>query len=179
MAYSEHKISVFDVDDTLTITDAKVKVKDSITGETFSLTADEYNDFDYQYHHELDFSDFDSYEVLKAGKLIEEYVAVLEKAYNSNKAVSIVTARSQRDLIYQWVKEHVGFHVNRDLIFAVSDPEHGFEGTIPEKKEKAFKEILKMGFTDIEYYDDSIKNVRQIRKLLKGQGVKFKIVHVK
>ena len=42
--YHASKIVVFDLDDTLVITDAKIKVCDKNTGECFSLTPEEFNE---------------------------------------------------------------------------------------------------------------------------------------
>ena len=62
--YSKDEIVVFDLDDTLVITDAKIKVCDNTNGECFSLTPEEFNEYtvvngeigmlDNQYHYRVD-----------------------------------------------------------------------------------------------------------------------------
>ena len=42
--YHASKIMVFDLDDTLVITDAKIKVYDKLTGDSYSLTPEEFNE---------------------------------------------------------------------------------------------------------------------------------------
>ena len=44
--YHGSKIIVFDLDDTLVITDAKIKVCDKKTGECYALTPEEFNEYE-------------------------------------------------------------------------------------------------------------------------------------
>ena len=54
--YSKDEIVVFDLDDTLVITDAKIKVCDNNTGECFSLTPEEFNEYESNPNHDIDLS---------------------------------------------------------------------------------------------------------------------------
>ena len=51
--YSKSEIVVFDLDDTLVITDAKIKVCDKSNGKCFSLTPEEFNEFNKSMKLEL------------------------------------------------------------------------------------------------------------------------------
>ena len=62
MAFSYEKILIFDLDDTLVITDAKIRVCDSKTGECHELTPEEFNTYEKKRGHILDFDDFKSLE---------------------------------------------------------------------------------------------------------------------
>jgi len=163
--YHGSKIVVFDLDDTLVITDAKIKVCDKKTGECYALTPEEFNEYETQPHHELDFSDFRSLEVMKAGKLIEYYLKIFKEAYKMKLAVGIVTARDNKQMIYQWLREHVGFRIDGDLIFAVNDKVHGFKGSISDKKKAAFKELIEMGYNDFQFFDDDDSNLKLVKSL--------------
>ena len=110
--YSKSEIVVFDLDDTLVITDAKIKVCDHFTGKCFSLTPEEFNEFEAKKQHELDFTDFSDIEIMKAGKLIEYYLNIFKRNYKKGIAVGIVTARDDREMIYKWLREHVGFRID-------------------------------------------------------------------
>jgi FMN phosphatase YigB (HAD superfamily) len=68
--YHASKIVVFDLDDTLVITDAKIKVYDKDTGDSYSMTPEEFNDYERKPSHDVDFDDFKSLEIMKAGKLV-------------------------------------------------------------------------------------------------------------
>ena len=122
--YHGSKILVFDLDDTLVISSAKIKVCNKKTGECFSLTPEEFNTYEKNSDHVLNFEEFKSLEIMKAGEMIEKYLKIFKKAYKKKLAVGIVTARDDQDMIYKWLKEHLGYHIDRDLIFAVNDPIH-------------------------------------------------------
>ena len=163
--YHDSKIVVFDLDDTLVITDAKIKVYDKDTGDSYSLTPEEFNDYEQQPQHEVDFDDFKSLEIMKAGKLIEYYLKIFKEAYKLKIAVGIVTARDDREMIYKWLKEHIGFRIDKDLIFAVNDSVHGYKGSVSERKKLAFRELIDMGYRDIQFYDDDTANLVLVKSL--------------
>jgi hypothetical protein len=165
--FSATSISIFDLDDTIVITDAKIKVCNIVTGDCHELTPEEFNEYEKHPDHELDFDDFKSLEIMKAGKLIHYYLKILADAYKVKRAVGIVTARDDREMIYKWMKEHVGFHITRDLIYAVNDPIHGFTGSVAQKKQQAFREIIEMGYNKIQFFDDDQANLNLVNDLKK------------
>jgi len=165
--YHGSKIMVFDLDDTLVITDAKIKVCDNKTGECYSLTPEEFNEYEKQPHHELDFDDFKSIEVMKAGRLIEYYLKIFKEAYKMKIAIGIVTARDDREMIYKWLREHVGYKIDKDLIYAVNDPVHKFKGIVSDRKKDAFKRLIDMGYNDFQFYDDDDTNLMSVKSLEK------------
>jgi FMN phosphatase YigB (HAD superfamily) len=163
--YHASKIVVFDLDDTLVITDAKIKVCDRTNGECFSLTPEEFNDYERKPSHDVDFDDFKSLEIMKAGKLIEYYLKIFKEAYKLKLAVGIVTARDDREMIYKWLKEHIGFRIDKDLIFAVNDPVHRYKGSVSDRKKAAFRELIDMGYKDMQFYDDDTANLVLVKSL--------------
>lgn len=163
--YHGSKILVFDLDDTLVITKAMIKVCDRTNGECYELTPEEFNSYEKNPNHDLDFSDFKSLEVMKAGQLIDYYLKIFKEAYKMKLAVGIVTARDDRDMIYRWLREHVGFRIDRDLIFAVTDQVHKFKGSISDRKKQAFKQLIEMGYKDLQFYDDDDANLRLVKQL--------------
>jgi len=165
--YSKDEIVVFDLDDTLVITDAKIKVCDKNTNDCFSLTPEEFNEYEADPNHNIDFDDFKSLEIMKAGRLIEHYFKIFKSNYKRGIAVGIVTARDDRDMIYTWLREHVGFRIDKDLIFAISDPVHKFKGSIADRKKQAFETYIQMGYTNFKFYDDDIANLKLVKSLEK------------
>ena len=163
--YHGSKILVFDLDDTLVITDAKIKVCNKKSGECFSLTPEEFNEYESNPDHELDFDDFKSLEIMKAGKMIDYYLKIFKEAYRMKLAVGIVTARDDQKMIYRWLREHVGFKIDKDLIFAVNDPVHKFKGGISDRKKAAFIELMELGYTDFQFYDDDTANLKLVKSL--------------
>lgn len=169
--YRLGKIMVFDLDDTLVITQAKIKVCDKLTNKCFELTPEEFNEYEKNPNHVLDFSDFKSLEVMKAGKLIMYYLKILAEAYKSGIAIGIVTARDDREMIYKWMREHVGFRIDKDLIYAVNDSIHRFKGSISERKKQAFVELAEQGFHSFQFFDDDQNNLDLVKTLEKEYDI--------
>ena len=163
--YHGSKIIVFDLDDTLVITNAKIKVCNKVSGECFSLTPEEFNEYEKHPDHELDFEDFKSLEIMKAGRLIDYYLKIFKEAYKMKLAVGIVTARDDQEMIYKWLKEHVGYRIDKDLIFAVTDPVHKFSGSISDRKKQAFRELIGLGYRNFQFYDDDQANLELVKSL--------------
>lgn len=171
-------IAVFDVDDCLVITKSMIRVTDNQTGEEFSLTPAEFNEFERKSHHSMDFSDFRDLEILKAGKIIEKVFNDLKSSMAVGKRVGIITARESKTLIHQFLLHH-GVNVNPKYIYAINDPELGFKGTIAERKKQAFLDLIKMGFKDFVFYDDDRENIRIAESIAKEiKGVKIKTKHI-
>jgi len=171
-------ITVFDVDDTLVVTKSMIKVHDTNTGETFELTPSQFNEFEKQAHHKMDFSDFTNLDILKAGQIIEKVFSVLQKTMAKGRRVGIITARDDKELIFQFLLHH-GVVVNPRYIYAINDPNLGFEGSVAEKKKQAFLDMVKMGFKDFIFYDDDKENIRiadTVAKEIKGVRIKTKQV---
>jgi FMN phosphatase YigB (HAD superfamily) len=172
-------ITIFDVDDTLVITKSLIRVVDTRTGEKFELTPAEFNEFERESHHEMDYSDFKNLEILKAGNLIEKIFNVLRETMDKGRRVGIITARDDANMIFQFLLHH-GVVVNPKYIFAINDPKLGFEGTVAEKKKQAFIELIRIGFRDFVFYDDDLENIKLANSLGKEiQGIRIKTKHVK
>ena len=79
--------------------------------------------------------------------------------------MELLHARDDRKMIYKWLREHVGFRIDNDLIFAVNDPVHKFKGSISDRKKEAFKALIEMGYNDLQFYDDDDANLRLVKSL--------------
>jgi len=164
--YKSGKILVFDIDDTILISTSRIWVKNKLTGEKFSLTPEEFNTFQKKPNQILSFDEFQSLEIMKAGKLINYYFKILKEAYKHRIAIGIVTARDDHKMIYTWLKDHLKHPIDGDLIFAVNDDRHHkFKGDIAERKKQAFREIIEQGFHDLQFYDDDADNLRLVKSL--------------
>jgi hypothetical protein len=172
-------ITIFDVDDTLVVTKSKIKVTDTNTGKTFELTPAEFNEFEKHEHHDMDFSDFKNLDILKAGRIIDKIFNILKETMDKGRRVGIITARDDRNLIYQFLLHH-GVVVNPQYIFAINDPALGFQGKVSDKKKEAFIEFIKMGFRDFIFYDDDMENIKIANSLDKEiEGIRIKTKRVK
>jgi hypothetical protein len=160
------KILVFDLDDTIIVSAARIWVTNKTTGEKFSLTPEEFNTFQKKPNLILNFDEFQSLEIMKAGKLINYYFKIFKEAYRNKIAIAIVTARDDHRMIYRWLKEHLKHPIDSDLVFAVNDnAHHKFKGDIADRKKEAFREIIAKGFNDLQFYDDDDANLRLVKSL--------------
>lgn len=172
--FSKEKVLIFDLDDTLVITAAKIKVCDPKHNTCFELTPEEFNTYEKHPRHVLNFDDFKSLEVMKAGRLIEKYLNILAKNYRAGNAIGVISARDDENMIYDWLKHHVGFHISRELIWCVNDPRRGMSGNIAEKKKEAMRWFIEQGFTDISFFDDDKNNIGLVNQLGKELNIKIK-----
>ncbi len=138
---TRNQMNIFDVDDTLTVTKSAIKVTDHKTGKIISLTPQEFNEYEKEAHHELDFADFEDPEILRAGKIIDWVFKILKDTLKKSKAVGIITARGDAKLIYDFLLEN-GVNINPDFIYAVNDPALGLTGSVAEKKKQALKRLI-------------------------------------
>lgn len=76
---TSNKLFIFDLDDTLIVSDAKIKVLDGTTGKIIKeLTPAEYNYYVQKGNTLLNFDDFRNYGILKKSRLTK-YMSVLKK----------------------------------------------------------------------------------------------------
>jgi len=173
-------INLFDLDETLVLTTAKIYM--TTDKETFSLTPQEFNSFQIQHDkHKLDFSEFDDIDILKKGQWIQWTLDILKKTYEKGKAVGIITARSDKDMIRQFFLDN-DIDIHPELIYTVNSPEFRKKyGTrnVAELKKYAVLEIIEKGFTKLRFFDDDKKNIREIQKLGKEENVDIEINLVK
>ena len=146
---------LFDLDDTLLITDAKIRLRDPSTKELkHALSSAEYRDWkkagktaDY----ELDFEDFQSVE-----KVTQSFydahpgpgLALLRDAVDDGEAeIGILTARSSETAVRAALpvflkKQGIDVEIDPALIFAVRDPKYNLTGTDSELKHHLILEII-------------------------------------
>lgn len=170
-------ICIFDLDDTLVKTDAKIKVYQKDTGDLLhSLTPGEFNGFVNMHGHLLDFEDFSDLQILLAGRLIEENVQVLME-YANEYPIGMITARGHLPSVLEFIYEKK-LPIREDLVFAVNDPRDGEEGTVAEKKSRSFEKLIEMGYDHFIYYDDNLENLEAAKALELKYPVKFELHHV-
>jgi len=102
--YKDGWLTVFDIDDTLFSTTAKIRVRNSITNETIkSLTASEFNSYHLGPNEKFDFSEFKDAEKFykestPIGRMMRRAKLILASAKKyPNSRVIILTARTDFD----------------------------------------------------------------------------------
>jgi len=170
-------ICIFDLDDTLVKTDAKIKVYQKETGDLLqSMTPEEFNSYVNLHGHVLDFEDFNDLQILLGGKLIEKNVKILKECAQKYP-IGMITARSHLMSVLEFIYEKK-LPINEDLVFAVNDEKGGFSGNVANRKKQAFIKLIKKGFKDFIYYDDNLDNLRAAETLIEEYDIKMKTHHV-
>jgi len=170
-------ICIFDLDDTLVKTDAKIKVYQKETGDLLqSMTPEEFNGYVNLHGHVLDFEDFNDLQILLGGKLIEKNVKILKECAQEHP-IGMITARSHLMSVLEFIYEK-RLPIKENLVFAVNDEDSRFRGSVAERKKQAFIELIERGFNDFIYYDDNLDNLRAAETLIKEYDIKMKTHHV-
>ena len=166
-----NKAFVFDFDDTLATTNARVIVVMSDTktcrGYFKELTPAEFNDYKLGHAERFDFSQFRCSEKVEDGKPTALIQLALD-VYNEDHDVFILTARSTdvSDAIKKFLRLN---NIEAKEIICVGDRD-GYE-EIAESKKKALINIMK-SYDKTYFYDDNEKNI----ELAKEVGVKSYLV---
>lgn len=148
------KLRVFDFDDTIAISNSRVKVKHA-DGRSTMLTPGQYAVYDKKEGDVMDFSEFD--EVIEP-KEIKAVVKILRNFYNASgqRKLTILTARGVSEPIRKFMNT-IGIK-NMEII-ALNDSD-------PQKKADWIEDMIKnKGYDDIFFIDDSEKNVRAVSRL--------------
>lgn len=170
------KITIFDLDDTLLRSKARVRIYDAVTRKTFLLTPSQFNLFVPAIHHHLSYEEFESRKILSKSTLLPLFHKFNEM-YLNNEPLGIVTARSDSLMIHEFLKER-NVDIDIDLIYAVTHPFHGFQGGVADRKKQAFEKLILRGYTEFEFYDDNDENLALVKSLEIERPVKITTFHV-
>ena len=158
---AEKKLRVFDLDDTLVKTSSKVHVLKA-SGEVMHLTPAEYAVYEKEPGDEFDYSDFEG---LVSPKAIGWTTTILKRVVNKHgtDAAVILTARGNEEPAREF------FRINK----IPEIPVVALGNSDPEMKAQWIKWVaLKFGYKEIEFFDDSPKNIAAVQRL-KVPGVKI------
>jgi len=174
----KNRLVIFDLDDTLVKTEAKVRIISHKTKKVIAeLTPKDFNSFKKRSGHILNFDDFDDPEILRQGRLIHSIFSKLKYYYNKGVPVAIVTARSSSDIVRSFFLEN-GIDIHPDLVIAINDPSANLEGNIAERKQKAIRNLIDDGYTNLIFFDDNEDNLRLAKNLEGYKNSKIKLVQV-
>ena len=160
------KAFVFDFDDTLAFTDARVHVMDWNNQVTASLTPQEFNSVKLKRGESFDFSDFDKASLILNGKPTQ-LVDLAKDDFSEGHSVFILTARSDcaSSAIAEFLK---GFGVVAKEIHCVGSANGG---DIAKAKRKVLLSVIE-NFDRVWFFDDDARNIELARDLpLKAKKV--------
>jgi hypothetical protein len=153
------KLRIFDFDDTLVTTDAKIKVP----SKNLSFSTSEFAKYKVQPDDVLDFSDF------RTGKLFNPkptafFRTAFKKIIIGDADIMILTARPNTEEI----KEFLADYVDIDRLIIVGG------ARTPEMKKNEIAKVLD-DYDEIKFFDDSVPNIMAVRSL-KSPKIKTQIV---
>ena len=159
-------LTIFDIDDTMFKTKARVKVMPS--GKI--LTPQQFNTYKLGRGEEFDFGEFKSAKIFQQtavpiGRMIAKFKAILKNAVKSGSKVIIVTARADMDdkkLFLDTFRSH-GIDIDKSHIIRA-----GNLGMKPSAAAKAqvFKQFLDTNeYSRIRLFDDDKSNLKALLSL--------------
>ncbi len=162
-------VAVFDLDDTLVVSQAKVGVVFS-DGRTARLSPSEYANASFDEGSVFDFSEFDDRSILRAGRVVWEVAGLMQSLSDAGCQLAVVTARSNADMVHDFVGSFAP--VRMDMVYAVSAP--GGYGPIEDRKARAFLDMRRKGCREFMFFDDCAVNLRAAGALCAGISAPFR-----
>jgi FMN phosphatase YigB (HAD superfamily) len=160
----DKKLRIFDFDDTLVKTKSFIHVTHK-DGKKSKLTPGQYAVYVKKAGDEFDYKDF---EKVNKPEMIVGYTKLLKRFVEGEgqRKVTILTARAAYKPVKDYLKD-IG--LGSVYVVALGDSD-------PQKKAKYIEDMIKKGYDDVFFIDDSPKNVAAVQKLERAYPeVKFRI----
>lgn len=184
-AASGKGLTIFDIDDTMFTSKARVRVKNKNTNQVKELSPKEYNNYKLRSGEEWDYGEFKSSKLFyktatPIGKMVTKFKAILKNATKAGSKVILVTARADMDDRDLFLKT---FEVNGyplDNVYIERAGNLGLDSSA-KNKEIVFKKYLDTGkYKRIRLFDDHIENLYALLNLSDSyQDVDFEAYRVK
>jgi hypothetical protein len=165
----QHKSMVFDIDDTLITTDAKIKVQ--LDGKTIkSLTPEEFNTYKLKKGETFNFEDFTSSEVLKTTGKKTKYWQIAQNVNNavkrgmSDSVLYVLTARPKeaKSKLHKYLISQGLSELKLDNVYTVGN--RGETMSVAQLKKNVLKQIAKH-HEELVFFDDDTANVKLANEL--------------
>lgn len=164
----DKKLRVFDFDDTIVKTDSYIYVTTK-SGKKFKLTPGEYATYKPRSGDKFDYSDFDQVTNPKEIKAITKILRDMVKK-GGDRGVFILTARESEKPIQRYLRD-IGIRNVEVVGLGSSDPK--------DKSDWIVDKVESEDFDDVYFIDDSMDNVKAVKRALKRTGVKHRVAHMK
>jgi len=167
-------LHIFDIDDTLMHTTAKIKVKDEEGKVVKSLSNQEFNDHNLEHGHSYDFSEFRSSDKFKdESKPIRPAIAKLKAIHNniknkpsSKSKIIMNTARADFDDKDKFLNKFKSHGIDIDNVHVHRAGNITGDEQPAQKKLVYIRKHLDTGnFREAHMYDDSKTNLRAFNSL--------------
>jgi hypothetical protein len=181
-------IHLFDLDDTLISSPARIFVRKADGAVVQTLTPAEFTEFKLPQGYTFDFKEFSDVGILSRGIVVHYTRDIIRQLVErgTKSAFGILTARGDKSLhapfLIRLFRNLFGIRLQKGLIFAVSDarfnrykdrggPKRGkpySSLSVAERKARVvLEDLVGRGYNDISFYDDSRENLAAFRTLAK------------
>lgn len=148
---TEKKIRVFDFDDTLVRTDGVIRVT-TRNGLVKELSPAKYAVYDPKPGDQFDYSDFEKVLNPRPVKLFDY---ILQQVRRKGSKAEVLTARGN----YGPIKAYLASRGIRGVFV------NALGSADPNDKAKHIEQLIRQGYTHIEFFDDSPKNIAAVKQL--------------
>lgn len=164
---------VFDVDDTILNTSAKIIIKKP-SGLEQAMSSAEYGKYTIEDGDEIDLSQFsDSYKFVKESKPISKMLSLLRsvqnevqnKMYEDGSRLILLTARNDFDSKHMVLEFMHSLGIDIDLVHIERAGRRGFGPTSRNKHEVLSEYLDRNHFSSLVAFDDSLSNLEAIASL--------------
>lgn len=172
----KNKIVLFDIDDTLIKSKAKIYVLDENNRVVKKLTPAQYNTYNKKDGEHFSYIDFNNEEILNSAKHTKLWDTLL-KEYRNGTNIGIVTAREDKEMLLRYFIKN-GLDINRYLMFPVGGKSEKYKGSIKNRKRQVIEHLSARGYKKFVLYDDDEENLKEVSKMEKRIGIKIEAIKV-
>ena len=165
-------LTIFDIDDTMFVSKARVLVKNKNTGKTKPLTPQQFNSYKLNQGEEYDFGEFRSAEIFyktatPIARMIEKAKAIIRNATKKGSKVIIVTARADMDDKNLFIKTFEAHGIPMKNVYVERAGNMSGKNSAANKQ-VIFRKYLKTGeYARIRLFDDHKENLTALLDLKK------------
>lgn len=163
-------LTIFDIDDTMFVSKAKVRVKNKNTGKVKELTPQEYNNYKLGRDEEWDYGEFKSAKLFfktatPIARMIEKAKAIIKNATARGSKVIIVTARADMDNKDLFIKTFEAHGIPMKNVYVERAGNVGGKNSAANKT-VVFKKYLDTGkYARVRLFDDHMDNLKALLDL--------------
>jgi len=163
-------LTIFDIDDTMFVSKAKVRVQNTNTGKIKELTPQEYNNYKLGNNEVWDYGEFKSAKLFyqtatPIARMIEKAKAIIKNATARGSKVIIVTARSDMDNKDLFIKTFEAHGIPMKNVYVERAGNVGGKNSAANKT-VVFKKYLDTNkYARVRLFDDHIDNLKALLDL--------------
>jgi len=163
-------LTIFDIDDTMFVSKARVLVKSKTTGKTKPLTPQQFNDYKLGNQEEYDFGEFKSAKIFyqtatPIARMIAKAKAIIKNATAKGSKVIIVTARADMDDKKLFIKTFESHGIPMKNVYVERAGNVGGPNSAANKT-VVFKKYLDTGkYSRVRLFDDHKENLTALLDL--------------